>query len=189
MPGPAVAPRMTEHLLPPVMQELLAPETVVSAAIFLVSDAAPDGAILCAGGGLVSRVRISETAGIAFAADDLSAERVAASFGRISDDAGMQVYTDGPAQFMAQVNKAAQLNGVSLGKSQATLSPGICHAEAGMVGRGKIVRLAARNGKPAQVPYLERNATAPRRSLCGVTLSSRQTEETWSVHSTTRRDA
>lgn len=112
--APAAATRMTEDILPPAMASLLSPDTVVPAAVYLVSDDAPERAILCAGGGVVSRVVISETAGVALTGDQLTAEGVAAAFAKVSDPAGATVYTDGPTQFMAQINKAAAANGVAL---------------------------------------------------------------------------
>ena len=53
--------RMTANLMPPEAENLLTPESVTPAAIYLVSDEAPNGIILCAGAGVYSVSKIMES--------------------------------------------------------------------------------------------------------------------------------
>ena len=57
---PVAYTRMTANLMPPEAENLLTPESVTPAAIYLVSDKAPNGTILCAGAGVYSVSKIME---------------------------------------------------------------------------------------------------------------------------------
>lgn len=103
--APAAATRMTEAILPPEMLSLLAPETVVPVAVYLVSEAAPERTILCAGGGVVSRASVIETKGVDLTGSELTAEGVAAHFDDISNTDAASTFTDGPSQFMALIGR------------------------------------------------------------------------------------
>jgi NAD(P)-dependent dehydrogenase (short-subunit alcohol dehydrogenase family) len=96
--APLAATRMTEDLLPPELLARMGPETVVPAAVFLVSDDAPTNAIINAGGGGFERAYVTLTKGIHVTAADMSAETVAARFAEISDRAGEVVPDNGGAQ-------------------------------------------------------------------------------------------
>jgi NAD(P)-dependent dehydrogenase (short-subunit alcohol dehydrogenase family) len=96
--APVAATRMTEDLLPPEMLAKLGPETVAPAAVYLVSEEAPTNAIINAGGGGFERAHVTLTRGIHVAAEDMTAETVAARFGEISDRTGELVPDNGAAQ-------------------------------------------------------------------------------------------
>jgi NAD(P)-dependent dehydrogenase (short-subunit alcohol dehydrogenase family) len=83
--SPAAATRMTENLLSE--QDLLSlnPERVVPTAIFLVSDEAPNGCALQAGGNRVSHLVMAQNPETVFP-DTATAEDVAASFHKIIDN-------------------------------------------------------------------------------------------------------
>lgn len=92
--APLAATRMTEDVLPPDMLAKAGPETVVPAALFLVSDDAPNRAILAAGAGGFGRAHITLTRGVRIGGDALTPETVAAKFSAISDRDG-EIVPDG----------------------------------------------------------------------------------------------
>ncbi len=85
--APVAATRMTEDLIPEAAQEKLGPELVTPAAIFLVSQDAPNGVILQAQGGQYSMACIVENEGVNLGVD-ADADDVAASYERIADLTG-----------------------------------------------------------------------------------------------------
>jgi hypothetical protein len=96
--APLAATRMTEDLMPPALLEKMGPETVVPAAVYLVSEDAPNNVILNAGGGGFERAHVTITRGIHVSADDMTAETIAARFAEISDRTGEIVPENGGAQ-------------------------------------------------------------------------------------------
>jgi NAD(P)-dependent dehydrogenase (short-subunit alcohol dehydrogenase family) len=96
--APLAATRMTEDLMPPALLEKMGPETVVPASVYLVSEEAPTNVILNAGGGGIERAYVTLTRGIHLAADELTAETVAARFAEISDRTGELTPDNGGAQ-------------------------------------------------------------------------------------------
>ena len=83
--SPTAATRMTEGLLPPAALEMLKPEAVTPALIFLASDEAPTGRIVCAGAGSFETAQISLTKGVVLGAGDEVAEALAQRFPEIAD--------------------------------------------------------------------------------------------------------
>ncbi|TMJ16588.1 MAG: SDR family NAD(P)-dependent oxidoreductase [Alphaproteobacteria bacterium] len=63
--APTAATRMTEDIFPPQMLSAFAPENVVPAALFLVSEDAPTNAIVGAGAGVVQAAYVTLTPGVA----------------------------------------------------------------------------------------------------------------------------
>ena len=96
--APLAATRMTEDLLPAELLARMGPETVVPAAVFLVSDDAPTNAIINAGGGGFERAYVTLTRGIHVTPEDMNAETVAARFAEISDRTGEVVPENGGGQ-------------------------------------------------------------------------------------------
>jgi hypothetical protein len=86
--SPAAATRMTEDVVPEEALRFLAPHTVTPGLLFLASEDAPQGVILCAGAGSFARTRIYESEGISLAGEDLSPENVAAHWDTISNPEG-----------------------------------------------------------------------------------------------------
>jgi NAD(P)-dependent dehydrogenase (short-subunit alcohol dehydrogenase family) len=102
---PVAATRMTQHILPPPVFEMLKPEYVTPAVVFLASENAPSGAIISAGAGVFAAARIEETDGVnlghAATADD-----VAANWDRIADFTTAKPYAQGsdqPQHLMARL--------------------------------------------------------------------------------------
>ena len=94
---PVAATRMTQNILPPPMLEMLQPEYVTPAVVFLASEQAPTGAILTAGAGVFAAAQIVETNGIHLG-HAASADDVAANWAKISDFAAAKPYAQGAEQ-------------------------------------------------------------------------------------------
>jgi NAD(P)-dependent dehydrogenase (short-subunit alcohol dehydrogenase family) len=94
---PVAGTRMTENLMPPEMVKRLAPEYVTPGVVYLVSEEAPTGVVLTAGGGVFAQARIFETEGV-FLGDHVTVENVRDAFGKIGDEAGQAAYFTGGEQ-------------------------------------------------------------------------------------------
>ena len=74
--APVAWTRMTEDLMPPEAEALLTPESVTPAVVFMSSDQAPSGQIICAGAGVFAAAQVVESPGkllgLDAAAEDLS---------------------------------------------------------------------------------------------------------------------
>ncbi|MCB1389263.1 MAG: SDR family NAD(P)-dependent oxidoreductase [Rhodobacteraceae bacterium] len=87
--SPAAATQMTEALLPPGTADLLGPETVAPAALFLVSEQAPTKTVLAAGAGVFALAQMTETPGIDLGPTP-TVDDVAAAWGQISGQDGAE---------------------------------------------------------------------------------------------------
>lgn len=113
--APGAATRLTEGLAPPEVAQLMQPDAVTPAALYLLCEEAPRRAIINATAGGYSRTMLHETEGVFLAPADRSPDAIAARFAEISDTSGQHLYTDGAAQVMKFVSKAAAAAGVDLG--------------------------------------------------------------------------
>jgi NAD(P)-dependent dehydrogenase (short-subunit alcohol dehydrogenase family) len=95
---PVAATRMTANILPPQLADRLKPDYVTPGVIHLVSEDAPNGAILTAGAGGFALARIYETEGVYLGEGGLSAEEVRDNWAKIADPAGQQAYAQGAEQ-------------------------------------------------------------------------------------------
>ena len=82
--APIAATRMTESLIPEAVHSKLAPESVTPAALFLVSEEAPNGVIMQAEGGRFSIASIVENTGTQLGVD-ATPEDIASNYDMISD--------------------------------------------------------------------------------------------------------
>ena len=82
--APIAATRMTESLIPEAVNSKLAPESVTPAALFLVSEGAPNGVIMQAEGGRFSVASIVENTGAQLGVD-ATPEDIASNYDMISD--------------------------------------------------------------------------------------------------------
>ena len=98
--APTAATRMTEDIFPPEMLAAFNPENVVPAALFLVSQDAPTGAIIGAGAGVFQAAYVTLTPGVALPEGERTVEQVAAHWGRITDRSGEIVPKSGSEQAM-----------------------------------------------------------------------------------------
>jgi NAD(P)-dependent dehydrogenase (short-subunit alcohol dehydrogenase family) len=96
--APTAATRMTEDIFPEEMHGAFRPDTVVPAALFLVSEDAPTNAIVGAGAGVVQACYVTLTPG--FALPHGTAEDVAANWEKITDRGGEIVPQSGAEQAM-----------------------------------------------------------------------------------------
>ena len=96
--SPTARSRMTEGLMPEEVLEKLRVEPVSAGLVYLVCDDAPNRVILCAGAGGYSLTKVMETQGINLSEENQTAEMVAAHWSKISDEAGMEEFTNGGQQ-------------------------------------------------------------------------------------------
>ena len=98
--APTAATRMTQDIFPPEMLAAFNPENVVPAALFLVSQDAPTGAIMGAGAGVYQAAYVTLTPGVALPEGERTVEQVAANWERIADRGGEIVPKSGSEQAM-----------------------------------------------------------------------------------------
>lgn len=103
--APLAGTRMTSDIMPEEAFKAFAPENVVPAALFLVSEDCPTNVIMGAGGGFFHTANVTMTQGAVLRGDDLSPEGVAANFAQISDRNGETVPQSGGEQSMAAIGK------------------------------------------------------------------------------------
>lgn len=106
--APAAATRMTEDIMPAELLKRLAPETVVPAALYLVSEDAPNRVILAAGGNGFERAYITLTRGIHVGGDGLNAETVGRQFEAISNREGELIPESARGQSMVALGLSSQ---------------------------------------------------------------------------------
>ena len=98
--APVAGTRMTEDLFPEQAFQAFAPEKVVPAALFLVSEDAPTNQIVGAGAGVFQASYVTLTQGKLLTGDDLSPEGVASHWAEITDRTGEIVPDSGAGQSM-----------------------------------------------------------------------------------------
>ncbi|MEA3065880.1 MAG: hypothetical protein QOJ27_2332 [Sphingomonadales bacterium] len=98
--APTAATRMTEDIFPPEMLGLFNPDNVVPAALYLVSEDGPSGAIVGAGAGVVQAAYVTLTPGYALPEGRRTVEEVAANWDRIADRTMETVPQSGAEQAM-----------------------------------------------------------------------------------------
>ncbi len=104
--SPTAATPMTEGLLPGAMLDLLKPEAVTPAMLFLASDEAPTRSIVCAGAGGFEVAHVALTAGLHLGSGGDAAERLAARFAEVADRRGDAVLAQGMEQGQREVARA-----------------------------------------------------------------------------------
>lgn len=98
--APTAGTRMTEDIFPEEAFKAFAPETVVPAALYLVSENAPSNVILGAGAGVVQASYITLTQGVLLPSDDQTPEAVERMWSAITDRRGEIVPQSGAEQSM-----------------------------------------------------------------------------------------
>lgn len=99
--APVAATRMTEDILPEAMFGLFAPELVVPASLYLVSEDAPTNMTLGAGAGAVHAANVTMTHGVKLGENERNPEGVAARIDEITDRTGETAPQTGGEQSMA----------------------------------------------------------------------------------------
>jgi NAD(P)-dependent dehydrogenase (short-subunit alcohol dehydrogenase family) len=82
---PVAATRMTEDVMPQEMLDMLKPEFVTPAVLFLGSKDAPNNTVISAGAGVYAVAQMVETEGMYFAPGDQSPENILAHWSKVSD--------------------------------------------------------------------------------------------------------
>jgi len=103
--APTAATRMTSDLLPAEMLDMLKPEYVTPAAIFLVSEDAPNRTVMFAGAGHYSTLEIRESAGVHLDLGERTVDAVAARFDEIRDMSRPEIYTEGRLHVMMLISE------------------------------------------------------------------------------------
>ena len=96
--APVAATRMTEDILPEAAFKLFAPELVVPASLYLVSDDAPTNTTLGAGAGVVHAANVTMTHGIKLGDDERDPEGVEKRIAEITDRTNESVPQSGGEQ-------------------------------------------------------------------------------------------
>ncbi len=112
--APTAGTRMTEGLIAEKAFELLTPETVTPAVLYLVSEDAPNRTILCAGAGGFAVARIVETEGVWLAPEEQTPEGIAAHWQEITDESGARALQAGFEQSVKFTTRAAKGLGITL---------------------------------------------------------------------------
>ena len=96
--APVAGTRMTESLMPPETLKKLAPEYVTPGVVYLLSEEAPTGVILTAGGGTFAITRMVETECVYLGEEGLSVEEVRDNWAKITDESRQSAYFAGGEQ-------------------------------------------------------------------------------------------
>lgn len=99
--APTAGTRMTEDIFPAEAFARFTPESVVPAALYLVSEDAPSNMIVGAGAGVFQAAYVTLTEGVALHGEDLSPEGVAAHWAAITDRSREGVPQSGMEQAQA----------------------------------------------------------------------------------------
>jgi NAD(P)-dependent dehydrogenase (short-subunit alcohol dehydrogenase family) len=98
--APTAGTRMTEDIFPEEAFKAFSPESVVPAALFLVSDEAPTNAIVGAGAGVYQSAWVTMNNGVLLPEQERTVEGFAAAWDQISDRTGDRVVQNGMEQSM-----------------------------------------------------------------------------------------
>lgn len=112
--APVATTRMTEELFPPNVKELLKPELVTPAVIFMSGADAPTRQVISAGGGAFARVVVQETPGAWLPNHECDAEHLAAAWDQISGTDGALELQGAGEQTMKFLQMAATNLGIDL---------------------------------------------------------------------------
>ena len=98
--APTAGTRMTQDIFPEEAYKAFSPESVVPAALYLVSEDAPTNAIVGAGAGVYQSGFVTMSPGVLLPKDAQTVEGFAAAWGQISDRSGDAVMQSGMEQAM-----------------------------------------------------------------------------------------
>jgi NAD(P)-dependent dehydrogenase (short-subunit alcohol dehydrogenase family) len=112
--APTAATRMTQDLLSKEVCDLLAPEAVSPAVLYLVSEDAPSRVIVGAGAGVFAVTRITESEGVYLDEAHRTPEEIARRFDEIADPASARELDSAFEQTMKFVRIAALEKGIKL---------------------------------------------------------------------------
>jgi NAD(P)-dependent dehydrogenase (short-subunit alcohol dehydrogenase family) len=111
---PTAATRMTADLLPPAMLQLMAPEAITPAVLYLVGENAPSRVIMGAGAGVYAVTHIMESEGVYLPAADRSPEAITANFSEIADVRTAKSISGAAEQTDRYIRKASAALGITM---------------------------------------------------------------------------
>lgn len=112
--SPTAATRMTEELLPPQALQLMKPESITPAVLYLLSEDAPTRTIMGAGAGSFAVIKIMESEGVNLPQANWTPDAVAAHFKEIGDMSRAQALEGAFQQTQKYVAQAAARAGIKL---------------------------------------------------------------------------
>jgi NAD(P)-dependent dehydrogenase (short-subunit alcohol dehydrogenase family) len=114
--SPTAATRMTEELLPAQALELMKPEAITPAVLFLLGEDAPTRTIMGAGAGSFAVIKILESEGINLPQAEWTPDAIAAHFNEIADMSKAMPLEGAFQQTQKYVEQAAAAAGIKLNK-------------------------------------------------------------------------
>jgi NAD(P)-dependent dehydrogenase (short-subunit alcohol dehydrogenase family) len=114
--SPTAATRMTEELLPKQALDLMRPDAITPAVLFLLGENAPTRTIMGAGAGSFAVIRILESEGINLPQNDWTPDAIAAHFNEIADMSKAKALEGAFQQTQKYVAQAAAAAGIKLEK-------------------------------------------------------------------------
>jgi NAD(P)-dependent dehydrogenase (short-subunit alcohol dehydrogenase family) len=114
--SPTAATRMTEELLPPQALELMKPEAITPAVLFLLGEDAPTRTIMGAGAGSFAVIKVLESEGINLPQGEWTPDAIAAHFSEIADMSQARALEGAFQQTQKYVGQAAKAAGIKLDK-------------------------------------------------------------------------
>jgi len=114
--SPTAATRMTEELLPKQALDLMRPDAITPAVLFLLGENAPTRTIMGAGAGSFAVIRILESEGINLPQSEWTPDAVAAHFNEIADMSKARALEGAFQQTQKYVEQAAAAAGIKLEK-------------------------------------------------------------------------
>ncbi len=111
--APTAGTAMTKGLFPDAVFELMTPDSVSPAVVFLCAPDAPSRKVIAAGGGSFAVYKGFETEGLSLAPENVSAEGIAAAWDAINAEAGMRELGSGfeqPTKFAMQAARKLGLD-------------------------------------------------------------------------------
>nr|BBD50100.1 oxidoreductase, short chain dehydrogenase/reductase family [Haliea sp. ETY-M] len=112
--APVAGTRMTEGLMPEKVFDLLQPEAVTPAVLYMVSEDGPNRTILCAGAGVYAVTQIVESRGMWLPEDQQTPEGIAENWDQISNPEGAMALQAGFEQTGKMLPLAVAGLGISL---------------------------------------------------------------------------
>jgi len=114
--SPTAATRMTEELLPKQALDLMRPDAITPAVLFLLGENAPTRTIMGAGAGSFAVIKVLESEGINLPRNEWTPDAIAAHFNEIADMSKAQALEGAFQQTQKYVAQAAAAAGINLEK-------------------------------------------------------------------------
>jgi NAD(P)-dependent dehydrogenase (short-subunit alcohol dehydrogenase family) len=114
--SPTAATRMTEELMPKQALDLMRPESITPAVLFLLGENAPTRTIMGAGAGSFAVIKILESEGINLPQNEWTPDAIAAHFNEIADMSKAKALEGAFQQTQKYVAQAAAAAGIKLEK-------------------------------------------------------------------------